>query len=137
MLTKSRSSYSSSASDFVKSSPEEILGHLSKEHKFRVLEQEQINSWRFQVNHLKNVLQDICYSWIFIEFEIPRIGKRADVVIVHDGNIIVLEYKVGATQYDSLSIEQVYDYALDLKNFHKESHPLTIVPVLLQLKRLK
>ncbi len=128
---KSRSSYSSSISDFINSSLEEILGHLSKEHKFRVLEQEQINSWRFQVNHLKNVLKDIHSSWIFIEFEIPRIGKRADVVIIHEGNIFVLEYKVGATQYDSLSIEQVYDYALDLKNFHKESHPLTIVPVLI------
>jgi Uncharacterized conserved protein (DUF2075) len=112
-------------------SPEEILGHLSKEHKFRVLEQEQINSWRFQIDNLKNVLQDFRSSWIFIEFEIPRIGKRADVVIVYEGNIFVLEYKVGATQYDSLSIEQVYDYALDLKNFHKESHALKIIPILI------
>jgi hypothetical protein len=128
---KSRASYSSSASDFINSSPEEILGYLSKEHKFRVLEQEQINSWRFEVNHLKNALKEIESSWLFIEFEIPRIGKRADVVVIYEGNIFVLEYKVGAIQYDSLSIEQVYDYALDLKNFHKESHLLTIVPILI------
>lgn len=126
-----RSYYSSSAPDFLYTSSEKILGHLSKEHRFRVLEQEQINSWRFQVEHIKQFIRDIPNSWVFIEFEIPRIGKRADVIIVNEGNIFVLEYKVGANQFDSSSLEQVYDYALDLKNFHKESHPLTIIPILI------
>lgn len=68
---------------------------------------------------------------LLLEFEIPRIGKRVDAILVLNGSILVLEYKVGAKSYDSASIDQAYDYALDLKNFHKASHHLNIVPILI------
>jgi len=44
--------------------------------------------------------------------------------------ILVIEYKVGAKEYQRHAIDQVLDYALDLKNFHAGSHGLTIVPIL-------
>src|SRR5690606_21711973 len=55
----------------------------------------------------------------------------ADVVLLVDGTIFVLEFKVGARNFDRSATEQVHDYALDLKNFHKGSHALPIVPIVL------
>ena len=67
---------------------------------------------------------------VLFEFTIPRIGKRADVVLVLHNKIIILEFKVGAILFDRGGIEQVHDYALDLKNFHSGGHDALIVPVL-------
>lgn len=58
-------------------------------------------------------------------------GKRADVVLVIGGIVFVLEFKVGATSFERSAIEQVHDYALDLKNFHRGSHSVPIVPVVI------
>ena len=57
-------------------------------------------------------------------------GKRADDVLVTSDLIFVIEHKVGAKEYQRHAIDQVLDYALDLKNFHAGSHGLTIVPIL-------
>jgi hypothetical protein len=66
----------------------------------------------------------------FMEFLIPRMGRRADLIVHQDGIIFVVEYKVGARQFDHSSIDQVYGYGLDLKHFHETSHHRRIVPVL-------
>ncbi|MDW7674814.1 MAG: hypothetical protein SCK28_09780 [Bacillota bacterium] len=42
----------------------------------------------------------------------------------------MLEFKVGDKEYPRYAIDQVLDYALDLKNFHEKSHALPIVPML-------
>ena len=57
-------------------------------------------------------------------------GKRADVVIISEGHVFVIEYKVGADNFQKSAVDQVMDYALDLKNFHEGSHHRTIVPIL-------
>jgi len=62
---------------------------------------------------------------------IPRMGKRADVVLLIGGVVFILEFKVGSSAFDSYAIEQTHDYALDLKNFHRGSHLLPIVPALI------
>lgn len=64
-------------------------------------------------------------------------GKRIDVLLIIDGILFVLEFKIGESQYNSNAIDQVFDYALDLKNFHKESHPLFICPILICTKAKK
>jgi hypothetical protein len=40
-----------------------------------------------------------------------------------------LEFKVGTEQFDNAALDQVVDYALDLKNFHSGSHDRPIVPI--------
>lgn len=57
-------------------------------------------------------------------------GKRADVVVLLGSTVFVIEFKVGSSTFDSYAIDQVHDYALDLKNFHLGSHALQIVPIL-------
>ena len=56
-------------------------------------------------------------------------GKRADAIIILDGVVFVVEFKVHATSFDAAAIEQVTDYALDLKNFHSNSHSRVLIPV--------
>jgi hypothetical protein len=45
--------------------------------------------------------------------------------------VLVVEFKVGASTFSRAATIQVWDYALDLKNFHEASHDKTIVPVLI------
>ena len=131
MNLSNRFAYKAKVHQFLISQEDEVLGQLTNQHKFRQLEQQQINSWRRQIRELKRTLIDYPDATLMLEFEIPRIGKRVDVILILNGSILVLEYKVGAKTHDAISIDQVYDYALDLKNFHKASHHLTIVPILI------
>src|SRR5205807_4131981 len=71
-----------------------------------------------------------CSGAIFFEFSIPRMGRRVDVVLLIEGIVFVIEFKIGSRMFDVAAVDQVWDYALDLKNFHEASHHLTIVPVL-------
>lgn len=107
-----------------------ILGTLVQHHGF-ALEHQQRGAWLGQIRLLKPALSALERGHILFEFAIPRMGKRADVVLIVDGTVFVLEFKVGARSFERSDIEQVHDYALDLKNFHKGSHDLPIVPVVL------
>ena len=48
----------------------------------------------------------------------------------NEGIVFTIEFKAGADEYLVNDKEQVWDYALDLKNFHEESRNLVIVPIL-------
>lgn len=67
---------------------------------------------------------------MLFEFVLPRLGRRIDVVLVIGQIVFVLEFKVGEHEFQRYAIDQVWDYALDLKNFHEPSHRAAIVPVL-------
>ena len=111
-------------------SVDEILGQLAAAHGF-ALELTQRDAWKVQIELLQGDLRELDHGEIFFEFAIPRMGKRADVVLLFNGTVFVLEFKVGASSFDRGAIDQVHDYALDLKNFHKGSHDLPIVPILI------
>ena len=95
------------------------------------VEPAQRAAWLFEIAHLKDIGRALPDAQIFIEFAIPRMGRRADAIVVTGGLIFVLEYKVGETSFARHAIEQVHGYALDLKNFHLTSHDKTIVPMLI------
>jgi len=80
------------------------------------------------------ILQPLCLGiqgCVHFEFAIPRMGKYVDAVLVTASVIFVLEFKFGERHFPSHAIDQVWDYALDLKNFHETSHAACIVPVLI------
>lgn len=123
--------YSDNISGFVNTSTDTILGQLSRNNDF-TLEQTQRNSWLSEIDALKVVLSPYRNRGaVFFEYNIPRMGRRIDVVVLIDGIIFLLEYKVGEEKYLASDIEQVWDYALDLKNFHEQSHYLPIIPILI------
>jgi hypothetical protein len=125
--------YEADVATFCDTSEKEVLGALAQHHGFS-LEIQQRNAWLEQIRLLKVSLADINAGRVFFEFSIPRMGKRADVVLVVAGIIFVIEFKVGADKFDRAALEQVHDYALDLKNFHRGSHHRPILPILVSTK---
>jgi hypothetical protein len=67
---------------------------------------------------------------IYLEYAVPRLGKRIDTVLIRDGIVFVVEFKVGETAFHSSALDQVWDYALDLKHFHSTSQSAWIAPLL-------
>ncbi|MFN3370954.1 MAG: DUF2075 domain-containing protein [Sphingomonadaceae bacterium] len=94
------------------------------------LEPAQRDAWAWTIEHLKSVGAAIPDAHMFLEFSIPRMGRRADAVIVVGGIVFVVEYKVGLRDFPRHAIEQVHGYALDLKSFHATSHDKRLVPIL-------
>jgi len=45
--------------------------------------------------------------------------------------VFVIEFKVGESAFERAAVDQVWDYALDLKNFHEASHSVSIIPILI------
>ncbi len=91
---------------------------------------EQQLAWEEQIDLLQVQLNQIS-GQIFFEFSIPRMGKRVDCILIHRNIVFVLEFKVGQKNINQSDLDQVWDYALDLKNFHKPSHNIFLVPVLI------
>jgi hypothetical protein len=115
---------------FLLANESEILGKLTRAHGF-ILEHQQRNAWLEQVQIMRRAVRIFEMGHILFEFAIPRMGKRADLVLVIGGTILILEFKVGAKDFNRSAIEQAHDYALDLKNFHRGSHHLSIVPIVI------
>ncbi|BEU87515.1 DUF2075 domain-containing protein [Selenomonas sp. TAMA-11512] len=99
------------------------------EDSFRT-EDTQKNTWRTEIQILKDQLVSFATGEIAFEFTIPRIGHRVDVVLIIQGIIFLLEFKVCDTTYAKSTKDQVMDYALDLKYFHEASRDRTIVPII-------
>ena len=115
---------------FLQQTSSEILGELVR-HSTSV-EQPQRDAWLEQISILKNALESYRgRGKVFFEYSVPRLGKRIDAVVVIDAVIFVLEFKVYEELFTSYAIDQVWDYALDLKNFHEPSHNQYIAPILI------
>ncbi len=127
-----RSFYSSSIKLFLNTSNEQILGELSIKNEFP-LESTQRDAWLEEISILKKSLKDYEGN-IYLEFSIPRMGQRIDAVILINSAIFVIEFKIGEKKFNSAALDQVMDYALDLKNFHETSHNQYIAPILVATK---
>ncbi len=127
-----RAYYSNSIDCFCKSKSDKIIGELATNNQFS-LEQTQRDAWQEEINILQETLVSY-HGSIYFEYSIPRMGQRIDVVLLIGAIIFVLEFKIGEDKFTSYAIDQVWDYALDLKNFHEPSHRLYIAPILIATK---
>lgn len=91
------------------------------------------DAWKAEIDIMKNVVSSLnnADGQIIFEYDIPRLGKRIDVVLFYRGIVFCLEFKVGESKILETNIDQVLDYALDLKNFHKFSEDKVIAPILI------
>jgi hypothetical protein len=110
--------------------PETILGVLTRASEFDV-NSTQRDAWIAEIALLKAALGSYDQGAVFLEFVVPRLGRRIDAVVLLRHVIFVLEFKVGESRFSRSARNQVWDYALDLKNFHETSHAALIVPVLI------
>ncbi|MCD4725591.1 MAG: DUF2075 domain-containing protein [Bacteroidales bacterium] len=113
---------------FLNKSTEEILGSITVANPFDATLFQNL-SWEQQIPILKKALSGY-QGTIFFEFSVPRMGKRIDCLVIIDNVVFVIEFKVGENQFHRYHVEQVWDYALDLKNFHKPSHHVAMAPIL-------
>ncbi len=125
----SRAWYSASIEEFRGTSSDFIVGRLATNSDFDVL-QTQVSAWKTEIALLHREISGL-KGTIAFEFMIPRMGRRIDVVLIVGPVVVAIEFKVGAATFDAADVEQVWDYALDLKNFHEASHDLPIAPILI------
>lgn len=127
--------YKSDFKSFIEADPFSVLGRIHDTFHGQALTTTD-EAWLGEINLLQNVL----LPWkaeeaeIIFEYDIPRLGKRIDVVLLLRGLIFCLEFKVGQKDALQSDVEQVMDYALDLKNFHRYSHDRVIIPILIPTK---
>lgn len=128
--------YADSLEAFLRASDDEIYAPLASPHGY-TLAPEQLSAWRLQLPVLREALAGLPARfaappapWIHLEFDIPRLGRRVDAVLVTSTAVIPIEFKVGTKQFQQLDHDQAWDYGLDLKNFHAPSHAAPIFPIL-------
>ncbi len=129
-----RAYYRNCIAGFLDDSDDAIVGRLVEQGAAAgsSLESAQTDAWREQIRILRPALQPHRgRGWLYFEYAIPRLGGRIDVLAPIGPVLFVLEFKVGERQFTASAKDQVYDYALDLKNFHETSHELPIAPVLI------
>ncbi len=129
-----RSYYSASIKQFLQQSDQEILGFIYESNTSTKTTIQQRNAWEIEISILKKQLKNFNEGNILFEYSIPRMGKRVDVIILYKNIVFLLEFKCGDTEYRQIAYDQVYDYALDIRNFQKESHDKLIVPIMIATK---
>ena len=125
--------YGDTIEEFLAMPDAQIIGVLTTSHTslHASLQGLQAEAWREEISLLKDILVPyIGRGHVYFEYTIPRMGRRIDVVLLLDGIVLLLEFKAFNEQYTKADIAQVWDYALDLKNFHEQSHNRPIVPIL-------
>ncbi len=121
--------YRNEITDYLQQSFEDVWAELTKFDTGDLL-QTQKYAWLQQISILTKQLSGL-KGHIYFEYTIPRMGKRIDVVLLINHIVFILEFKIGSKHYCKPDINQVWDYALDLKYFHEESHHLPIIPILI------
>jgi hypothetical protein len=124
--------YSDTFKNFRNTTSDEIIGRMVVSHEFSIKENQR-DAWIEQIRILQGILLDMD-GRIYFEFSIPRMGKRIDTVLIVGPVIFIIEFKVGEEEFQSYALDQVWDYALDLKNFHESSHNHYIAPILVATK---
>jgi hypothetical protein len=125
----SRAYYSASFEEFLRADPDLIVGRLA--NAAGAVDPSQMDAWRQEIGLLRRSLNPFAKAGhIYFEYSIPRLGKRIDAILVVAHALFVIEFKVGEKYFSRSGLDQVWDYALDLKNFHETSHDEVVVPVL-------
>jgi hypothetical protein len=127
--------------EFDKTTAATVIGHLvanvaaAGHHELKLA---QVPAWQTAIEVMDVVARTLiarhggAAAWeLILEYEIPRRQKRPDVILLADDLIFVIEFKAGATGYAIADQWQALSYALDLYDFHLESHERTIIPILL------
>lgn len=127
----SRCLYNSSFTDFLNTDDNMIFGVLCDRYHGEALTTTR-EAWKSEISIMKDILVRFANKdgQIIFEYDIPRLGKRVDVVLLFEGIVFCVEFKVGESRILESDIDQVLDYALDLKNFHKFSEDRIIAPIL-------
>ena len=122
--------YCNSIPSFIKDTSDSIVGQLVR-HAFEI-NTDQRDAWNNQISELQKRLEDCGMEGdIIFEYDIVRLGKRIDVILLIRHMVFSLEFKNGKDVFTAQDAQQAEDYAIDIKNFHKESEDLYVCPILI------
>lgn len=126
--------YSDSIENFLQAPTNEIVGNLTLAHAHDI-NNETSMSWVDEIETLKRALTNFSSRGsVYFEYNIPRMGRRADVIVLIDGIVLVMEFKTSEQRFTRAAEIQVWDYALDLKNFQQGSRDRILIPILIASK---
>ena len=137
MKKSTRCMYNNSFEEFLVESEDSIFGKLCENYHGDMLTTTR-DAWKDEIITMKETLSQ-CENKegnIVFEYDIPRLGKRIDVVLLYRGIIFCIEFKGRKFNKTELqgALDQVLDYALDLNSFHKFSQGRVIIPILVPIK---
>ena len=130
--------YAAEVNAFLNESTTSIVGQLADgipREGFLELRSSQIAVWTPEIQGLKAALTAIqekhpeVGQWgVLLEFPIPRRARRIDALLLTPRAVFVIEFK--AQQKDLEALRQVEGYAFDLRDFHRPSRDLQLIPIL-------
>lgn len=122
--------YSDTITDFLQKEDMVVIGKLALAYSHDINDETKM-SWLEELRVMRSVLKNYKNRGsVYFEYNIPRMGRRADVIVLIDDVIFVLEFKTRKSKFTHEAVTQVWDYALDLKNFQEGSRNRIIIPVL-------
>ncbi|WP_027284637.1 DNA/RNA helicase domain-containing protein [Rubritepida flocculans] len=123
-----------SVPEFLAASPEEVAARLAHAQAARhaMLELTQRTAWEDLARGLQAALAaPACAGWtVMLEYDLLRLHKRLDAVVLTDRAVIAIEWKNHARGVARADLRQVEDYALDLHDFHAGCRAHPVVPLL-------
>lgn len=129
-MAATRFYYNDTISDFLERDNMEIVGKLTLAYAHDIND-ETSKSWVCEIDTMKAVLHPYKgRGSVYFEYNIPRMGRRADVIVLIDGVVFVLEFKTANQKFSREAMVQVWDYAIDLKNFQEGSFKRVLLPIL-------
>ena len=128
-MASKRYLYSDTIDKFLQKSTDTIVGEITLSAT-QDINKETSNSWQQEVEILKIILDPYAQRGsVYFEYNIPRMGRRADVIVLVDGIVFVLEFKTAEQRFTREAFIQVWDYAIDLKNFQEGSRDRVLIPL--------
>ena len=108
ITTHTRCLFKSTVQEFLDIDENAVLGYIVR--SFHGIDQTTTNeAWEGEITIMQHVLrpwkEDDAY--VFFEYDIPRLGKRVDVVLLIRGMVFCLEFKVGKRDALQSDMEQV------------------------------
>jgi hypothetical protein len=101
---------------------------VTQSRRFQGPEPEQIDAWDAGIAALRAVVEQAVAEqvggadWtVLLEYDLLRLERRIDAVLLTDRAILVIEFKHGAVAFRPEDMRQAEDYALDLRDFHTGS----------------
>lgn len=112
--------------------PADTVGRLASAQQARGFtgSPDQEMAWHAQIGALRRAVAALGgEGWtIALEYDLLRLEKRIDAVVLTDRAILCLEFRTAAP--GAAALAEAEDYALDLRDFHAGSRNHAIVPIL-------
>src|ERR1035437_2787655 len=138
--------YRATLAEFRVDDPKRILGLLtaaSGESGVAELKHRQTKAWQAEIGMLKAAAgwlvedDNTRAHWtLLFEYPIPRRRGRIDAVFLAADIIFCVEFKTKEQRHSRQTEQQVEDYALDLRDFHQQSHGRRIIPFAVSAKAI-